>query len=233
MFSKNVDHDEKLYIYAKNRFLGKAIFGIDRQLFESENINLRIRINARLDDCWVLVSGMKHHMLEKIENGQYAYFLRSPEIDRQVHELMESSGYVGEFLYVDPLQEICMLFSPKTDSPSLSPSGFAKAVQEIVQETLEKDIPRDQLCSQTVLGGHAQCFEDIPRLFKSASDIHDRCFFDMIPRVIDAASISNTGYLTHTEVSELVSKIISSLEKGVTDELSLHQLFRVRLKQAQ
>lgn len=232
--SREIGHEEKLRVYAKNRYLNKIIYGGDRRLMEDENINLQVELSADLDDCYLLVTGMKRWQLDLIPEGQYRYFDLAPAMSNAVYGILEQCGYQGDYTYMDPTQEICILFSPKAGAQVRAEAGeTAEKIQEQLNRILQKKICSEQLCCFTVYGGHVDGYERLAERFRQTTRFHELSFFDMRPMVLSEERLAARRVPYSFQAAAETLKILERmLETGEEDEGPLSELFLVRLKQS-
>jgi YesN/AraC family two-component response regulator len=228
--SVEVCHEEKMMIYAKNRFLNKIVYGSDRKLMESENINLQVEISASLDDCFLVVTGVKRKLFGLEPDGQYKYFDNSPLMSESVYQILEQCGYQGDYTYMDPTQEICILFSVKR-SNRVRPEQVVERIQDRLHCILREKLPEERMCCYTVFGGYVGSYENVTETFRRATALHDLSFFDMRPMVMTEEVLADIQKpFSFNEASEILKSLEHMLENADAGEELLRELFLVRLK---
>lgn len=236
--SREVGHEEKLRVYAKNRFLNKIVYGADRRLMEDENVNLQMDVHASLDNCFLLVTGIKRKLFDLTPGGQYNYFDRSPFMSDSVYEILDEGGYEGDYTYMDPTQEICILFSPKKEADGKTvcpadPEQTAGQIQDCLHQILREKLPEERMCCYTVFGGHVGAYEDVAVKFRRATALQDLSFFDMRPMVMTEELLAAERVpCSFHEASEMLKILEHMLESGDSDEKKLEELFLVKLKKS-
>lgn len=232
--SKEIAHEEKVHVYAKNRYLNKIIYGADRRLMEDENINLRMEVQACLDDCYLLVTGMKRWQFDLLPQGQYRYFDRAPAMSEAVYKILDTCGYQGDYTYMDPTQEICVLFSEKPDRKEpLEVEKTAEQIQDCLYKILMENIPEEQLCCYTALAEPVSAYEELPVRFRQASMLHELSWFDMQPMVMTEEKLKQIRIpYSFQDASEALKILERMLEQGEPGEEVLEALFRERIKKS-
>ena len=231
--SREIEHEEKVMIYAKNRYLNKVIYGTDQHLMEDENRNLRVRTCADFSNCYMVVTGIKRNALNLIDRGQYRYFDLSPVMDETVHRVLKQNGYTGDYIYIDPSQEICVLYSPRDQTARIGePLETAGQIQRELAQILKTVLPQERGCCFSVYAGHIAGYKDIEKAYSVATRLHDLCFFDMKPQVITIETIERRKKaVSYAQVMEVTKQLENMLENGWSEEALLHDFFFNQLAQ--